>query len=135
MQQHELIVPVSGRGMIEITPQVRDWVASSGVRQGLLTLFVRHTSCSLIIQENADPDVRHDMELFFSTLVKDGNPAFLHRNEGDDDMSAHIRSAMLGISLNIPVSQGEPVLGTWQGIFLYEHRERQLQRHVFMHLA
>jgi secondary thiamine-phosphate synthase enzyme len=135
MQQHELTVPVKGRGMIEITQHVCDWVASSGIRQGLLTLFVRHTSCSLIVQENADPDVRHDMELFFSTLVKDGNPAFLHRNEGDDDMSAHIRSAMLGVSLNIPVSQGKPVLGTWQGIFLYEHRERQLQRRVFMHLA
>ncbi len=127
-------VEVQGRGMYELTRDVQRWLASLDVEQGLLTAFVRHTSCSLMIQENADPDVRHDMELYLSRLVEDGHPGFRHRNEGDDDMSAHIRSALLGVSLNIPVAGSQALLGTWQGIFLYEHRERHLRRQVVLHV-
>lgn len=135
MKQHELTVAVDGRGLYEISNQVKQWLKSCDVEHGLLTLFARHTSCSLVIQENADPDVLHDMELFLSELVEDGHQGFRHRMEGPDDMSAHIRSAVLGVSLNIPVYQGTLVLGTWQGIFLYEHRQQRLQRKIFMHLT
>jgi len=135
MMQKHLQIEVRGRGMYELTHEIQDWLASLGVEQGLLTVFVRHTSCSLMIQENADPDVRHDMALYLSQMVEDGHPGFRHRNEGDDDMSAHIRSALLGVSLNIPINDGRAVLGTWQGVFLYEHRKRHLQRQVVLHVS
>ncbi len=133
--QEEWTIDVHGRGMYELTPRIRAWIAERQVRGcGLLHLFTRHTSCSLLIQENADPDVQHDMELYLSRLVEDGYPGFRHRNEGDDDMSAHIRSALLGVSLNIPVRDGRLLLGTWQGVFLYEHRRRRMRRHLLLHL-
>lgn len=130
----ELTFSTPGRGFIEITTSVRDRIRQSGIRTGLCTLFLRHTSASLVIQENADPDVRRDFEMFFSELVPDGHSGFVHVAEGDDDMPAHIRSAMLGVHLSIPIAQGQPVLGTWQGIYLWEHRSEPHRRHVFLHV-
>lgn len=124
-----------GRGLFEFTDRVRDFVAESGIREGLLTLFCRHTSASLLIQENADPDVCHDLESFFAELSPDGQPGWRHRSEGPDDMSAHIRSALTQTSLSIPVLEGRPALGTWQGIYLWEHRTSPHRRRVVLHLA
>jgi len=124
-----------GKGLYEITTQVGEWVQSCGIESGLLNLFVRHTSCSLLIQENADPEVQYDLERFFSRLVVDGDPLFRHQSEGADDMSAHIRSALTATSLTIPVQKGMPALGVWQGIYLYEHRIHPLRRHVLLHLT
>ena len=107
---------------------------ASGVTEGLLTLHVRHTSASLLIQENADPEVQRDLERFFSRLVPQGDPIFRHTSEGPDDMPAHVRSALTATSLSVPVAGGGPALGTWQGIYLYEHREAPHQRRVVAHL-
>jgi len=123
-----------GRGLVEITPQVRAWIVTSGIRDGLLTLFVRHTSASLLIQENADPEVQADLERFFSRLVPDGDPLFRHDSEGPDDMPAHVRAALTQVHLAVPVQGGEPLLGTWQGIYLYEHRRHGHARQVVLHL-
>jgi secondary thiamine-phosphate synthase enzyme len=131
---HRLQLQSRGRGLSDFTDAVRDFVATSGIRQGLLTVFCRHTSASLIIQENADPSVQRDLERFFAKLVKDGDPAFEHDLEGPDDMPAHIRSALTQTSLSIPVCDGRMVLGTWQGIYLYEHRHRGHTREVVLHL-
>jgi len=133
--QDSLEIQCEGKGLYEITIQVEKWVRASGIETGLLNLFVQHTSCSLLIQENADPEVRHDLERFFSRLIKDGDPLFHHRSEGPDDMSAHIRSTLTATSLTIPVQKGVPALGVWQGIFLYEHRTHPLRRCVQLHLA
>jgi len=133
-QLHTLTVPCHGRGFYNITREVRQWVRVSGIREGLLNLFVQHTSCSLMIQENADPDVLHDMESFMARLVPDGDPMFRHRDEGPDDMSAHIRMALTSVSLNIPVQNGAPALGMWQAVYLYEHRQQSLSRQVLMHV-
>jgi secondary thiamine-phosphate synthase enzyme len=124
----------SGRGLFEITRELHDFVSASGVRDGLLTVFCRHTSASLLIQENADPDVRHDLEAYFSRLSPDGQPGWRHNNEGPDDMSGHIRSALTQTSVGIPVVAGTLVLGTWQGVFLWEHRTRAHRREVVVHL-
>lgn len=124
-----------GRGLIEITRPVLDWLAESDVQEGLLTLFVRHTSASLVIQENADPDVRADLDRFFARLVPDGDPLFRHRDEGPDDMPAHVRAALTAVQLSIPVSAGRLALGTWQGIYLWEHRRRPHRREVALHLV
>ena len=132
--QHILTVNARGRGMTNITREVARWVAESGIETGMLNLFVQHTSCSLMIQENADPDVLGDMERFLSKLVPDGDPSFLHRAEGPDDMPAHIRMALTEVSLNIPVSNGRLALGVWQGIYLYEHRVHSMNRRVQFHL-
>jgi len=132
--QHILTVNARGRGMTNITREVARWVAESGIETGMLNLFVQHTSCSLMIQENADPDVLGDMERFLSKLVPDGDPSFLHRAEGPDDMPAHIRMALTEVSLNIPVSSGRLALGIWQGIYLYEHRVHSMNRRVQFHL-
>jgi len=113
---------------------VAGWVRGSGVQEGLLTLHVRHTSASLLIQENADPEVQRDLERFFSRLVPEGDPIFRHTSEGPDDMPAHVRSALTASSLSIPVAGGGPALGTWQGIYLYEHREAPHRRSVVAHL-
>ncbi len=110
------------------------WVRGSGLTEGLLTLHVRHTSASLLIQENADPEVQRDMERFFSRLVPQGDPIFRHTSEGPDDMPAHVRSALTSTSLSIPVAGGAPALGTWQGIYVYEHREAPHRRRVVAHL-
>jgi len=123
-----------GRGLREITAEVLDWVRECGIGEGLLTLHVRHTSASLVIQENADPQVQVDLERFLARLVPDGDPVFGHTSEGPDDMPAHVRSALTSTTLSIPVQAGRPALGTWQGIYLYEHRERPHRRTVVAHL-
>ena len=127
-------IATRGRGLYEFTREVVSWVAGSGMSEGVLTLFCRHTSASLTIQENADPDVMRDLEEFFRRLVPEDTPWFRHVMEGPDDMPAHVKSALSDVSLSIPVSQGRPVLGTWQGVFLFEHRARPHQRQVAAHL-
>ena len=124
-----------GRGLIEFTAQVRDWVSSTGINRGLLTAFIRHTSASLLIQENADPDVQSDLERFLARLVPDGDPLFRHTAEGSDDMPAHVRAALTQTHLAVPVQAGEPMLGTWQGLYLYEHRRQGHRRQVVLHLS
>ncbi len=137
--QTEFHIATPGAGLIEFTDQVRRWVRESGCRQGLLTLFVRHTSCSLLIQENADPDVQTDLHDFFRRLVPEADAPAMHwlrhRSEGPDDMPAHIKAAMMPVSLSIPVAGGAPMLGTWQGIYLFEHRAAPHRRRVAAHLA
>jgi secondary thiamine-phosphate synthase enzyme len=123
-----------GRGLLEFTAQVRACVAASGFAQGLATLFVRHTSASLLVQENADPDVRADLDRFFARLVPDGDRLFRHQDEGPDDMPAHVRSALTATQLAVPVIDGRLALGTWQGIYLWEHRLRPHEREVVVHL-
>lgn len=120
--------------MYELTATVRDWVGGSGIRTGLLTLYIQHTSASLLIQENADPEVQCDLERFFTRLVPDGDPLFRHTVEGPDDITAHVRSALTQTHLAIPVAEGKPALGTWQGIFLYEHRREAHERSVLLTL-
>lgn len=146
MQQHQrrLTVQTPGKGLIDITAQVMIAVRESGIDTGLLTLFVRHTSASLIIQENADPNVLRDLEAYLGALVpevehgglSDRAPQrrYLHDDEGPDDMPAHIRSVLTQTSLSIPVTQGRPVLGTWQGIYLWEHRAYPHRRELVLHL-
>lgn len=129
-----LAIDSRGRGLREITEQVRSWVAASGMQDGLLTLFVRHTSASLLIQENADPDVRGDLERFFTRLVPDGDALFRHQDEGPDDMPAHVRATLTAVQLSIPLHRGRLALGTWQGIYLWEHRTRPHRREVALHL-
>jgi len=130
IHQHEFTITTRGRGIYPITRQVQQWVSEQKVEQGLLNLFVQHTSCSFIIQENADPDVLRDMETFMQQLVTDGDPRFLHRDEGPDDMSAHIRMALTQVSLQVPVQHSRLGLGTWQGIYLYEHRYHHMNRRI-----
>jgi secondary thiamine-phosphate synthase enzyme len=120
--------------MIEFTGEVEGWVRSTGVATGLLTLHVRHTSASLVIQENAAPAVRRDFERFFRRTVPEGDPMWEHDDEGPDDMPAHVRSALTSTTLSIPVVEGAPALGTWQGIYLYEHRAHPHARRVAAHL-
>jgi len=120
--------------MYEFTQQLRDWLSSTGIQAGLLTVFIQHTSASLLIQENADPTVQADLERFLARLVPDGDPIFQHRLEGKDDMAAHVRTALTQVHLAIPVVGGAPVLGTWQGVFLYEHRYDPQRRNVMLHL-
>ena len=132
--QHRLVFRPSRRGLVEITAEVAAWLADTGIRTGLLNLFVLHTSCSLLIQENADPTVQHDLERFFSRLVADGDPLFRHTSEGPDDMPAHVRSTLTQTALSLPVSDGRLVLGTWQGIYLYEHRHQPSARSIHLHL-
>lgn len=123
-----------GRGLTEITDKVSPRVTASGISSGLLTLFVRHTSASLLIQENADAAVLRDLERFFGRLVPDGDPLFEHRQEGPDDMPAHVRAALTQTHLSIPVAGGVLALGTWQGIYLYEHRTGGARREIVLHL-
>ena len=130
----ELEVATRGRGLIEITDRVVAWMRECGVREGLLTLHVRHTSASLLVQENADPEVLADLERFFDRLVRGGDPLFRHDAEGPDDMPAHVRSALTAMTLSIPIRAGAPSLGTWQGIYLWEHRARPHRRRVAMHV-
>lgn len=132
--QHELSFATRGQGLIEITSEVADLTAASGIVTGLACLYCRHTSASLLIQENADPDVRHDLTAFFRRLVPDGDPLFIHTLEGPDDMPAHIKSALTATSLTIPVMRGRLALGTWQGIYLFEHRAAPHRRQLILHL-
>src|SRR5271165_6598273 len=130
---HELTIATRGRGLYEFTRDVEQWLAQNQCRDGLLTVHVRHTSASLLIQENADPDVRRDLEAFFARLVPDGDALFVHTAEGADDMPAHVRTALTAVSLSIPVTGGRLALGTWQGIYLWEHRRSAHARRVAVH--
>ncbi len=125
-----ITVPTKGRGLYEITQEVDAWVRAGTTGDGLLTLFIRHTSASLTIQENADPRVMDDLDAFFSRLVADGDSLFTHTSEGPDDMAAHVRSALTQTSLQVPVADGRLSLGTWQGIYVFEHRHRPHSRQV-----
>lgn len=127
-------VATRGRGFTEITADVAGFVRRSGVRTGLLTVHLQHTSASLLIQENADPDVRADFERFFHRLVPDGDALFEHTAEGEDDMPAHVRTALTTVNLSIPVVDGALALGTWQGIYLWEHRRHPHRRRLVLHL-
>jgi secondary thiamine-phosphate synthase enzyme len=126
----ELTIPTRGRGTYDVTRQVRGVVEKSGAREGLATVWIHHTSASLILCENADPDVRRDLDAFFARLVPDGDPLFIHTAEGDDDMPAHVRSVLTATSIGIPIADGRLVLGTWQGLFLWEHRAQAHSRRV-----
>lgn len=130
---HEFSIATRGRGLIEFTAAVEKWIGENDFRDGLLTLHLRHTSASLLIQENADPDVRRDLDAFFARLVRDGDTLFIHTAEGDDDMPAHIRTALTAVNLSIPVRGGELTLGTWQGIYLWEHRTHPHSRRIALH--
>jgi secondary thiamine-phosphate synthase enzyme len=132
---HTLTAPTDGKGLYDITAQVAGWVREKGIRTGLLTVFARHTSASLVIQENADPDVVEDLETFFSRLAPEEGRLYRHTVEGPDDMPAHIRAALTQVSLSIPVIEGEAALGTWQGIYLFEHRSIPHRRSVVLHLV
>ena len=128
-------VATAGRGFVEITGRVRDWVRSGGFVTGLLTVFIRHTSASLLIQENADPEVRSDLERFLARLVPDGDPLFEHVAEGSDDMPAHVRSALTQTQLGVPIVDGSLALGAWQGIYVCEHRRRGHRRELVLHVV
>ena len=130
---HVLSVQTPGPGLHEITREVAGWVEAQGMRTGLLTVFCRHTSASLLIQENADPDVQRDLEDFFARLAPE-SPAYRHQDEGPDDMPAHLRTALTQVQLSVPLAAGRLALGTWQGIYLFEHRRRPHRREVVLHL-
>lgn len=130
----ELVIKTRGRGFYEFTRDVNALVAVSKFQTGLATLHLQHTSASLVIQENADPEVRRDFEIFFARLVPDGDPIFRHVCEGDDDMPAHVRTALTAVNLSIPIMNGGLALGTWQGIYLWEHRLVPHTRRVTIHL-
>jgi len=136
MQQlsHKITVKTNGRRLYDITSQVLTWARSSGFKTGLMTLYVQHTSASILINENYDSDVLVDMESFFARLVPDGDQLFIHTSEGPDDMPAHIRSALTQTSISIPFLDRKVALGTWKGIFLYEHRLAPHSRNVLLHL-
>jgi secondary thiamine-phosphate synthase enzyme len=136
LRQSSTILPIRAvrPGLTEITEKVCEFVADSGVQHGLLTLFCRHTSASLLIQENAAPAVRRDLEAYFARIAPENGP-YEHDDEGPDDMPAHLRSALTATQLSIPVQGGRPLLGTWQGIFLFEHRHRTPERQIVLHLV
>ncbi|MBR7947005.1 secondary thiamine-phosphate synthase enzyme YjbQ [Burkholderia cenocepacia] len=127
-------VDTRGGGLVEITPQVRAFVDQQAIRTGLLTVFCRHTSASLLIQENADPSVQRDIERYFATLAPEDDTRYEHDTEGADDMPAHLRTALTQVQLSIPVEHGRMVLGTWQGIYLFEHRRAAHRRDIVLHL-
>ena len=129
-----LSIATRGRGLSEFTNDAERFVRDQDIATGLLTVFCRHTSASLTIQENADPDVCADLERFFARLVKDGDPLFAHTQEGDDDMPAHVRTALTQTQLTIPIVAGRMVLGTWQGLYLWEHRSAAHRREVVLHV-
>jgi secondary thiamine-phosphate synthase enzyme len=129
----QISVKAQGRKLYDITPQVLNWANRLGINTGLLTLYIQHTSASLLINENYDSDVLVDMEAFFSRLVPDGDRLFIHTTEGPDDMPAHVRSALTQTNLSIPIIDGQVALGQWQGIFLFEHRLEVMTRRVLLH--
>ena len=131
---HSLHIQTLGKGLIEITAQLSAWTAGQNIATGLLTVFCRHTSASLLIQENAGPDVLTDLERFFEAIAPEDGKRYIHRSEGLDDMPAHIRAALLQTQLSIPIASGRMVLGTWQGIYLFEHRRAPHQREIVLHL-
>lgn len=129
-----IAIETGGQGLYDVTRALRQFVVQSGITTGLATVYVRHTSCSLLIQENADPDVQTDMLGFFRRLVPEGMDWLVHTTEGPDDMPAHIKAALTQTSIGIPVSDNRPVLGTWQGLYLFEHRRRPHRREIVMHI-
>jgi secondary thiamine-phosphate synthase enzyme len=131
---HQISISTHGKGLYMLSPAVSRWLTQTAIRDGLLTLLIQHTSASLVIQENADPDVRTDLEKFFARLAPEGDPIYDHTLEGPDDMPAHVRAALTQSSLSIPVVNGEMALGTWQGIYVFEHRRATQNRHVMLHL-
>ena len=133
-QLSEITISTRGRGFYEFTKKVEAALADSNLQAGLATIHLQHTSASLLIQENADPTVRKDFDRFFARLVPDGDPLFSHTSEGDDDMSAHIRTALTTVNLSVPFTKGTLCLGTWQGIYLWEHRAAAHNRRVTIHL-
>jgi secondary thiamine-phosphate synthase enzyme len=135
MRQHsdEIVITTRGRGFYQFTSQVSALVERTGLKTGLATLFLQHTSASLLLQENADPEVRRDFERFFARLIPDGDPLLQHTAEGEDDMPAHIRTALTAVTLGIPILKGALALGTWQGIYLWEHRLEPHKRCVLAH--
>jgi secondary thiamine-phosphate synthase enzyme len=133
-QISNLSIHTRGRGFYEITSQIDGEVHNSGIQQGLVTLHLQHTSASLLIQENADPEVRRDLERFFSRLIPDGDRIFRHTSEGEDDMPAHVRTTLTAVNLSIPIVSGRLALGTWQGIYLWEHRVDPHTRRIVVHL-
>ncbi|MCW8283767.1 MULTISPECIES: secondary thiamine-phosphate synthase enzyme YjbQ [Agrobacterium] len=139
MPQKKIIISTHGQGLYEFTSEAKGFVNQAGVTEGLLTVFVRHTSCSLLIQENADPDVRSDLTEFFSRLVPpSSDPSMrwvVHTLEGPDDMPAHIKSALTMVSIGAPITDGRLVLGTWQGLYLFEHRDQSHRREVVLHIS
>ncbi|MDH5489549.1 MAG: secondary thiamine-phosphate synthase enzyme YjbQ [Rhodospirillaceae bacterium] len=132
--QTTLKIKTNKQGLFEITPMVANWLHGCNINAGILTVFCRHTSASLIIQENADPDVALDLQDFYKQLVAEGNGIYRHSSEGVDDMPGHIKSTLSDVSLSIPVINGSLALGTWQGIFLFEHRARDHNREVVLHI-
>ncbi len=134
-KQSKLTISTPGRGMLNITREVATLLSGSTISEGMLHLFVQHTSCSLLIQENADPEVQSDMERFLSRLVPDGDSIYSHIAEGPDDMPAHVRAALTATSLSIPISAGRMALGIWQGIYLYEHRLHASHRRIVVHIC
>ncbi|HEY7748691.1 MAG TPA: secondary thiamine-phosphate synthase enzyme YjbQ [Aestuariivirgaceae bacterium] len=136
MRQHQdkITIATKGQGLYEFTSEARAFVKKSGVATGQLTLYCRHTSASLVIQENADPDVQRDLKEFFRRLIPEDSAWIVHRTEGPDDMPAHIKSAVTQVSLSVPITGGKLALGTWQGIFLFEHRSSEHRREVVMHV-
>ncbi|WP_237056667.1 secondary thiamine-phosphate synthase enzyme YjbQ [Microbulbifer sediminum] len=130
----EIEIAVDGQGLHEFTAEVGRWLARQEVREGLCTLFIQHTSASLLIQENADPSARHDLEQWLNRLVPENDPLYTHTLEGPDDMPAHIKASLTATSLSIPVRDGRLLLGTWQGIFLWEHRHHHGRRRVILHV-
>ncbi|MES2045984.1 MAG: secondary thiamine-phosphate synthase enzyme YjbQ [Pseudomonadota bacterium] len=129
----ELEIQTRGTGLLDISDRVEAWVVDSGITAGLLTLFVRHTSASLLIQENAAPAARRDVERYFARIAPESD-GYEHDDEGPDDMPAHLRAALTATSLSIPVAKGRTMLGTWQGIYLFEHRRAPQRRHIALHL-
>ena len=131
---HILTIDGKGPGLDDVTAPILRWVDAQGMREGLLTLFCRHTSASLIVNENAARAVRHDIEAYFARIAPEDEAAYMHDDEGPDDMPAHLRTALTGVNLSIPLIEGTLALGTWQGIFLFEHRRRPHQRSIALHL-
>ncbi|CVI18146.1 conserved hypothetical protein; putative cell division protein yjbQ [Agrobacterium fabacearum CFBP 5771] len=138
-QKKMTITTTHGQGLYEFTSEAERFAKEAGVNEGLLTVFVRHTSCSLLIQENADPDVRRDLAVFFSRLVPPSDDVSMrwvvHTLEGPDDMPAHIKSALTAVSIGVPISDGKLTLGTWQGLYLFEHRDRPHRREIVLHIS
>jgi len=131
---HVLTIRTTRRGLVDFTREVRAWVGAQEVTTGLLTVFCKHTSASLLIQENAAPEVRTDLEAFFEQIAPEDPGRYAHDDEGPDDMPAHLRTALTQVQLSIPVLDGEPALGTWQGIYLFEHRQQSHRREIVLHL-
>ena len=135
IHQQLLSIKTAGRNTINLTTDINDIITESGIQHGLCNCFIKHTSASLIITENADPDVRYDLEYFLNQLVKDGDPNYLHQDEGPDDMSAHIRTVLTQTSITIPVTNGKHAMGIWQGLFLWEHRSQPYKRKVVVTIS